>query len=83
MHKFFEDKLFSNSSVIELLENWSHGQHDECLLDSKPTVKSGFRLNNCEDVTPPVETIIGVFRCFSYFLQFESSLYRMDFSLIL
>jgi len=71
LHKFFEEKVITNSTVLELLESWSYGEHDECLLDSKPAVKNGFKINNCEDVTPPVQTMNGDFRCFTYFLQFD------------
>jgi hypothetical protein len=74
LHKFFEEKVFTNSSVLELLDDWSHGIHDECLLDSKPLVKNGFKINNCEDMTKTIETINGDFRCFTYFLQFDEKI---------
>ncbi len=59
---------------MELLDDWSHGIHDECLLDSKPLVKNGFKINNCEDMTKTIETINGDFRCFTYFLQFDEKI---------
>lgn len=71
LHKYFEEKIFRNQSVLEILEKYSHTHHEECLLDSKPATKYGYKVHNCENVTKPVETINGEFRCFTYFLQLD------------
>lgn len=71
MHKYFEEKIFRNQSILNILEKYSHTQHEECLLDSKPATKYGYKVLNCENVTKPVETINGEFRCFTYFMQLD------------
>lgn len=71
MHKYFEEKVFRNQTILEILQEYSHTQHEECLLDSTPATKYGYKLHQCENVTLPIETINGEFRCFTYFLQLD------------
>ena len=71
MHKYFEEKIFRNETILEILEKYSHTEHEECLLDSTPATKYGYKMHNCENVTKPIETINGEFRCFTYFLQLD------------
>lgn len=71
MHKYFEEKIFRNETIINILEKYSHSEHEECLLDSTPATKYGYKMSACENVSRPVETINGEFRCFSYFLQLD------------
>lgn len=71
LHKYFEEKVFRNQTVLNILENYSHSKEEECLLDSTPATKYGYKSHSCENVTKPVETINGEFRCFTYFLQLD------------
>ena len=71
LHKYFEEKVFRNETILQILDNYSHSHHDECILDSTPATKYGYKLHNCENVTKPVETINGEFRCFTYFMQLD------------
>ena len=71
MQKYFEQVVYKKESILEILEKYSHSQHDECILDSKPAIKKGYKMDYCENVTKPVETINGEYRCFTYFLQLD------------
>nr|XP_027202652.1 uncharacterized protein LOC113796554 [Dermatophagoides pteronyssinus] len=71
LHKYFEEKIFRHEKLIDILEKYSHSEHEECLLDSKPASKYGYKLHNCENVTNIIETINGEFRCFTYFSHFD------------
>ncbi|KAH7644407.1 uncharacterized protein LOC124493320 [Dermatophagoides farinae] len=71
LHKYFEEKIFRREKLIDILEKYSHSEHEECLLDSKPASKYGYKLHNCENVTRIIQTINGEFRCFTYFSHFD------------
>lgn len=53
------------------MEKYSHSEHDECIVDSMPATKYGYKMKHCENITKPVETINGEYRCFTYYLQLD------------
>ena len=71
LHKYFEEQVFRKESILDILGKYSHSKHDECLLDSQPATRYGYKLRSCENVSRPVETINGDFRCLTYFNQLD------------
>ncbi|XP_054160160.1 degenerin deg-1-like isoform X2 [Oppia nitens] len=63
LYKFFAEKVFKNQTVLEILENLSFGESDECLLDAKPNVENGYSMTYCSSVRNQVlKSLNGDFR---------------------
>lgn len=62
----------SNRTVLQLLEEFSYGIHDDCILDAKPLVKNGYKMHSCDSVTQPIESVNGDYRCFTYLSQLDT-----------
>ncbi|CAG2113085.1 unnamed protein product, partial [Medioppia subpectinata] len=72
LYKFFEEKVMSNRTILELLTEWSYGRYDECLLDAHPVHELGYKMDYCESVVAPIESINGDFRCFTFMSQLDT-----------
>ncbi|XP_054160159.1 uncharacterized protein LOC128958341 isoform X1 [Oppia nitens] len=72
LYKFFAEKVFKNQTVLEILENLSFGESDECLLDAKPNVENGYSMTYCSSVRNQVlKSLNGDFRCFSFLSKLD------------
>ena len=61
--------------MLQVLEEFSYGRENECLLDAKPLVRGAYKMHNCESVSPqPIESINGDYRCFTYLSQLDRTL---------
>ncbi|CAG2163910.1 unnamed protein product [Oppiella nova] len=74
LYKYFEDKVVSNHTILELLKDFTFGREDECLIDAKPVATDGYKLDYCQLVAEPLESINGEYRCFTYMSQLDLEL---------
>lgn len=70
---YFENKLLANTSVIRLLEDFSYGHEDDCVMDARPLVRGAYKMHACASVVRPLETLNGDFRCFTYLSQLDTA----------
>jgi hypothetical protein len=71
LHDFYERKLINESTILDILENWSFGEPDKCELDSLPIDRE--RIKDCTQISSVLTSINAEFRCFTYFSQFHKA----------